>query len=411
VRRADGLLRRATVAAAIQLAVAVAATLLLAGGLAFWLTIRTEHDAEERTVRAVTVAAGPELTGINGVVLLHRGADGSRESSLGTPPALQRVDVTRLLPGWSDISVDDRDYEVYVVDRPDGSRLAGLLDVTTRNQAAWRLADSLLVAGALGIGAAAVLGGLLGRRAARPIAQALDLQRRFVADASHELRTPLAVLHTRAQLIQRRLARQAGPVDERLSSDVAQLAADTRALGEVVEDLLLSAELEHQPAREGVTVDAADLVHELVASFAPYAEERGINLRATVSGESTVTGVPSSLRRALGALLDNAFSHVTAGGTVTVSVGRTAEARGDVVCVAVADDGEGLDPADSDRLLDRFARGEHSGDAGRRFGLGLALVREVVEDHGGHLSIDGRLGQGACFTIALPPAPPAESRQ
>ncbi len=406
MNRADGLVRRATLAAAIQLAVAVAVTLVLVAGLAFWLTIRAEHDAEERTVRAVTEASGSQLHGINGVVLLSRRADGVRDASPGTPAALQRLDVTHLLAGWSDARIDGRDYEVYVIDRPDGSRTVGLLDVTLRNQSAWRLAKSLLVAGVLGVAVAALLGGLLGRRAARPIAQALDLQRRFVTDASHELRTPLAILHTRAQLIQRRLARQAQPADERLSADVAQLAADTRALGEVVEDLLLSAELEHQSARDGVAVDPADLVNGLVASFAPYAEERGITLRAVVSsGGSTVTGVPSSLRRAVGALLDNAFSHVSAGGTVTVSVEEAAGAGGDVVSVAVADDGDGLDPADSDRLLDRFARGEHSGDASRRFGLGLALVREVVEAHGGQLYIGGQPGRGACFTIVLPATP------
>jgi signal transduction histidine kinase len=403
VRRADGLLRRASVAAAIQLAVAVAATLVLVGALAFWLTIRAEHEAEERTVRAVTVATGPQLTGVEGVVLLRRRADGARDASPGTPAAVQGLEVTGLKRGWSDAQVDGRDYEVYVVDRVDGTRTVGLLDVTIRNQSARRLAESLVLGGVLGVAAAAVLGGLLGRRAARPMAQALDLQRRFVADASHELRTPLAVLYTRAQLIQRRLARQVRPVDERLAADVAQLAADTRALGEVVEDLLLSAELEHQPAREGVDVDTADLVHELVTSFAPYAEERGITLHATVGpGNASVTGVPSSLRRALGALLDNALSHVAAGGTVTVSVERAAGSAGDVVNVAVADDGEGLDPNDSDRLLDRFARGEHAGDAGRRFGLGLALVREVVEAHRGHLHIVGEPGKGARFTIEIP---------
>ncbi len=393
-------------AAAIQLAVAVAVTLVLVGGLAFWWTIRAEHDTEERTVRKVTVAAGPQLVGIDGVVLLYRGADGFRDTSPGAPAVLQTFEVTRLSPGWSDAHIDDRDYEVYVVDRADGSRTVGLLDVTARNQSASRLAGSLLLAGVVGVAAAAVLGGLLGRRSARPIAHALDLQRRFVADASHELRTPLAVLHTRAQLIQRRLARHSGPVDERLSADVAQLAADTWALGEVVEDLLLSAELEHQPAREGVGVDVADLVHALVASFAPYADERRITLCANVgAGALTVIGVPSSLRRALGALLDNALSHVPAGGTVAVSIERAAGANGDVVTVAVADDGEGLDPADSNRLLDRFARGEHAGDVGRRFGLGLALVREVVEAHGGHLHIGGQPGRGACFTVVLPAAP------
>src|SRR6185312_7428485 len=99
--------------------------------------------------------------------------------------------------------------------------------------------------GLVGIVAAAVAGAFLGRRAVRPLARALSLQRRFVADASHELRTPLAVLHTRAELIRRRLDRASPARDDRLRADVVQLAADTRALGEVVEDLLLSAELQH----------------------------------------------------------------------------------------------------------------------------------------------------------------------
>lgn len=87
-----------------------------------------------------------------------------------------------------------------------------------------------------------------GRRAVRPLGRALALQRRFVADVSHELRTPLAILSTRAQLIQGRFGRVDGP-DRRLHEHVDQLVADTRALGDVVDDLLRSAELRHRPSR------------------------------------------------------------------------------------------------------------------------------------------------------------------
>ena len=112
-----------------------------------------------------------------------------------------------------------------------------------------------------------------------------------------------------------------------------------------------------------------------------------------------VTGVRSSLRRALAALADNALAHVSAGGTVTVAARRD----GAYVCLIVTDDGEGLDPADAARLLERFARGEpRRSQPGRRFGLGLALVSDVVHAHRGRLHIDGRPGTGATFTIALP---------
>jgi two-component system, OmpR family, sensor kinase len=111
-----------------------------------------------------------------------------------------------------------------------------------------------------------------------------------------------------------------------------------------------------------------------------------------------VAGVRSALHRAVGALVDNALAHNGTGGHVTVGVRR----RGDKVVLTVADDGEGLDPEVTDTLLHRFGRGEQSAGHGRRFGLGLALVREVVEAHRGRLEIDGRPGVGATVTIVLP---------
>jgi len=393
------LLRQATFAVAAQVAAAVAATVVLVSVLAFSLTIRSEHAAEERTVRTVTLAADADLTGTDGVVLLRQTADGSVRASPGTPAPVQRLDPGRLRPGRGNADAGGRHFEVYVVVAADGSRTAGLLDVTAREESGERLVASVAVAGVIGIVAGALLGALLGRRAVRPLARALAMQRRFVADASHELRTPLTVLNTRAELVRRRLARADGPVDERVSADITQLAADTKALGEVVEDLLLSAELQHQPWR-GTAIDAGELVDELVASLAAHADTLHITLRADVAPDDLiVTGVRSSLRRALAALIDNALAHVSTGGTVTVAARRD----GAHVCLTVTDDGEGLDPADAARLLERFARGEPRREqSGRRFGLGLALVSDVVHAHRGRLDIDGRPGAGATFSIALP---------
>jgi two-component system OmpR family sensor kinase len=395
------LLQRATMAIALQVTAAVAATIVLVSVLAFSLTIRAEHVAEERTVRTVTRAAGADLTGTDGVVLLRRAPNGTVRAGAGTPPELFRLDLARLRTGRGNAAAGDRHFETYAVDSADGTRTVGLLDVTAREQNGERLVRSLLLAGLTGIVGASAVGAVLGRRAVRPLARALSLQRRFVADASHELRTPLAVLHTRAQLIQRRLARAPDATDERLRAEVTQLANDTRALGEVVEDLLLSAELQHRPAG-GETVDGAELSREVVASIEPYAAARGVTLRTEIgTGSMDVTGVRSSLRRALAALVDNALAHVDAGGTVTLSAGRT----DGHVSLSVTDDGDGLDPAQATQLLDRFARGvQHRDRPGRRFGLGLALVREVVDAHGGRLHVDGSPGRGARFTMVLPAA-------
>jgi two-component system OmpR family sensor kinase len=109
-----------------------------------------------------------------------------------------------------------------------------------------------------------------------------------------------------------------------------------------------------------------------------------------------VAGVQSALRRVVGALLDNAIGHTPPGGHVQVTLGRVG-AHAELV---VRDDGVGLDPGDTERIFQRFTRG--TAGEGRRFGLGLALVREVVESHGGTIEATGRPGEGATFTVRLP---------
>ncbi|WP_433112552.1 sensor histidine kinase [Micromonospora sp. CA-246542] len=202
------------------------------------------------------------------------------------------------------------------------------------------------------------------------------------------------MLHTRAQMIARRARAQ--PV-EQLTEQLDQLVADTRALGEVVDDLLVSAAAEQKPPPDTV-VDMAEVAREVVASMSAYARERDVELR--VEGEATapVRGAHVALRRALTALVDNALGHVSAGGHVRVRVRH----RPGCVAAEVVDDGVGLDPAEADRLFERFAHG--TAGTGRRFGLGLALAQQVAQAHRGSLEVTGAHGRGATFTLLLPMA-------
>jgi len=247
------------------------------------------------------------------------------------------------------------------------------------------------------LGAAAV-GALIGRRAIRPLGQALALQRRFVADASHELRTPLTVLLLRTQLLQRHL----GPsIAAERAQELDRLVHDTKVLGDVVNDLLVSAELQHRP-HAGQGVDLAALAADVVDSMQPLAEQHRVQLAAqppaTDSATSTVVnGAAVALRRAIASLIDNAIAHTPAHGHVEVTVTSTTTQ----VCLTVTDDGEGLDSTDTRRLVERFSRGTATGD-GRRFGLGLSLVDEVARSHGGSLTVNGAPDTGAAFSLTFP---------
>lgn len=269
--------------------------------------------------------------------------------------------------------------------------------------ARYQLADrrylliALSITEAIGLLAAVGTAVIVGRVAVAPLAEALARQRRFIADASHELRTPITQIHTRAQVLARR-ARQANlPDDHR--SDLDRLVRTTRRLGEVVDDLLLSARLRAAPATQPPEnpVDLAALAETAVLAETDRASEQGVTL--TLERPDTpvrVRGVQSALHRVISELLTNALRHTPTGGRIEVSV-RHADA-GDAVELTVADTGSGFEP--SDRIFERFQRG--SSAEGQRTGLGLALAREVITSHGGTIEATSHPGHGASFTVRLP---------
>ena len=254
---------------------------------------------------------------------------------------------------------------------------------------------AIVIAELAGLAGAVTAGGLLARRSMAPLFEALAKQRRFVADASHELRTPLTRLHTRAQLLVRKSDKLQLPTS--VAADLRQLVAGSRQLGDVIEDLLLSAELRDSP-RSTAPVDLGELVRQVAADEAPRVPPAWLTLVVRrEDGPWLVAGVPSALRRVVSALVDNAIGHTPPGGRITLTVGA---AERNMVRLTVADTGVGFPQEDADRLFERFARGTEG--TGRRFGIGLALVREVVRSHGGTVSATGKPGEGAVFTVDLP---------
>jgi two-component system OmpR family sensor kinase len=249
----------------------------------------------------------------------------------------------------------------------------------------------------VGLVVAVTVGGLVARRVLDPMAELLDRRSRLVADASHELRAPLTRLHVRSQL----LLRRADELPEPLATELRRMVAGTRELGEVLDDVLRGARL-GSDAAGNERVDLAAVAADLLAAEAGRLDERGLSAELEVgAGPLVVPGIVSALRRMVSALLDNAIGHTPPQGRITVSV--TAVDGGGAVELVVADTGVGFDPARAGTMFDRFVRG--TAGTGQRFGIGLALTREVVESHGGTITAAGQPGRGARFTVRLPAAP------
>jgi signal transduction histidine kinase len=202
-------------------------------------------------------------------------------------------------------------------------------------------------------------------------------RRNLVAAISHDLRTPLAALAVMADAI------EDGLVDEAtLERYLATMHTHITALGSMIDDLFELSRLEAGDLQWSIgQVELADLVDETVAAMQVEAEAKGVAVATEPPpGPCQARGNPEKLQRVLFNLIQNAIRHTPADGSVTVR----AEPAGEWVEVEVADTGEGIPPAERERVLDPFVRGEEARSPGGA-GLGLAISRAIVEAHNGRM--------------------------
>ncbi|MEV4109535.1 HAMP domain-containing sensor histidine kinase [Nonomuraea sp. NPDC049695] len=383
------LLKRARRRLTVQVAGAIFVLLTLVGVLVYCFMVHQQADSAQRDLAAAVTRAS--IAHPPPCVWLSELRDGAVWSSPGTPEELpvRLADLAAGSPSRvEEVEVAGHAYLIRTQRRGD-TTVQAAMDLRYQVEERRRLLRTLGGAQVAGLLAALLVGQVISRRAIAPLGEALARRRHFAAEVSHELRTPLTRLHTRAQLLSRRMR---GGTDRILLLDeVDQLVTGTRQLGEVVEDLLQSAQFQ-QLRRPFGPVDLAVLVSELAVAESARAEAQGVTIevRCEGQGDHVVRGVESALRRVISALLDNALGHTRVGGHIWMTLSRERE----TVLLKVRDDGVGLDPAQAERLFTRFVGGG--------FGLGLALVREVVEGHSGTVTADGRPGAGATFTVRLP---------
>lgn len=227
------------------------------------------------------------------------------------------------------------------------------------------------------------------------IDEAFESQREFIHEASHELRNPLAVIRTN--------------IDVALADPDAD-TEDLRSVGEVVgrsaermstlvDDLLLYAR--HGTRRiRSEEVDIAEVVHDVAEEFGAAAEANRVVLVADVGPNPlSVRGDGQAIHRAAANLVANAVRLAPAESEVRVS----AADEGEWITLSVRDAGPGIAPEDQLRVFQRFWRGDaRDGRAAGRSGLGLTIVRQIAEAHGGRVELESEPDVGSRFTLRLP---------
>jgi signal transduction histidine kinase len=225
------------------------------------------------------------------------------------------------------------------------------------------------------------------------------LKSRFVSNVSHELRTPITTIVLYAKLIRNH--------PESLEEYIDPLVREAEREAELVENILQisrldAGRLEFDPQPAGLN----RLVAESIDSLQMLAKNKGITLVDQFAQPEPVAWAdPERLQQVLNNLLENAIHYTPEGGHVAVSTGKRVTEGASWVTVTIEDTGIGIPEDERPHIFERFYRGERprreqiSGS-----GLGLAIVQEIVELHGGRVTVESEVGSGSTFTVWLPPS-------
>ncbi|MFZ9336705.1 MAG: sensor histidine kinase, partial [Burkholderiaceae bacterium] len=229
-------------------------------------------------------------------------------------------------------------------------------------------------------------------QAAERVEALVGTHKSLLANASHELRSPLARIRVALEL----MGEQASPqLQQEISRNIGELDA-------LIDEILLASRLDARADEVGASEPV-----DLVGLAAEEASRSGAELTVREgTGDATVHGVARLLRRLLRNLLENAARH--GGSEVRLQIGRSPQAEG--FEIRVSDSGPGVPESERERIFEPFYRLGGASERDGGVGLGLALVRQIAQRHGGTVSCEPAEGGGACFVVNLPPDGAAQWR-
>lgn len=248
------------------------------------------------------------------------------------------------------------------------------------------------------LGIVSLVGWFLSGFAMQPIQQAYDQLQRFTSDASHELRAPLATILSNAQV------GLMAPMDKAAAKHgrLENIAETAKSMNVLVSRLLfLARRVGPLPLELLQPVNLNEFLKELVASHAMQKAAEHVSLKLELPPDAVVVEAePELLQQAIANLFNNACRYTATGGQVHL---RLFETKPQVAVIQVEDTGVGIPEADLPHLFERFYRvdKERNRETGG-FGLGLAIALQIVEAHGGHISVSSHFGKGSLFQIELP---------
>jgi signal transduction histidine kinase len=225
--------------------------------------------------------------------------------------------------------------------------------------------------------------------------KSFELQKQFTSDASHELRAPLAIIQAESTLS---LQKERDPAAYRLSLET--ITQEVGHMAKIIDQLLLLARSD--AGGELISFEEtnlAELLKDLTSDITILCQDKGLSLELNAREDMIIMGDKGKLRRLFLNILDNAIRYTPSGGVISIGLSN----KGKIALVAFKDTGMGISQEHIPHIFDRFyrvdkARSRSEGGSG----LGLAICKQIVEVHGGEISVQSKVGKGTTFLIRLP---------
>ena len=224
---------------------------------------------------------------------------------------------------------------------------------------------------------------------------AFESQNRFVQDASHELRTPIAIAQTNLDVLE--MEKQPKEEDYKRLVEVLRLSIERMSK---LNDKLLVLSRENRLDTEWGNVDMAALLNEIAIEFETSAASSGIKLELEPPPQGlSLKGDAFSLKQAVSNIVENAIKYNRPGGSVVITAVKE---KGGII-IKISDTGIGISREEQKRIFDRFYRVDKSRSRAQGgSGLGLAMVKQIIENHKGRVTVESLPGEGSTFTVWLP---------
>jgi signal transduction histidine kinase len=252
----------------------------------------------------------------------------------------------------------------------------------------------------IGILVSLLLGYLIAGRSIKPIKEAYMVKQRFVANASHELRTPLSIIMLSSETLEREMANSSGFLQQTVG-DIKDEAINMKGL---VENLLFLARNDASSLNiEKEQLDIGEMLHKNISSYRNFSDEKDIIINSQIEDNLKLLGDRKLLNSMISVLLDNAIKYTPPGGSLTITGIYSKGRRNNHIEIRVEDTGVGISKEDLSHIFERFyrvesSRSKHTGG----YGLGLSIVKEIIDYHHGSIAVTSEIDKGSCFVVSLP---------